>query len=156
MKRNFILAISAISALTLVSCEMLDDGMYRPEKKILRNFDESYPKARDVDWDFENGYWVVSFDIGWGVDKEEYEAWYDVDGNWMMTKRELYLANVPRHIKDALAADPEYGNARIGDGEVEHYVLPNEEFYRFDIIHNGREVEVDVSEEGEVSLAKRL
>ena len=123
MKRNYILSILAISAVAFVSCDMLDDDMSingnKPQKQITKSFNDDYPKARDVDWDFENGCWVVSFETGWGVDKVEHEAWYDTEGNWMMTKREMHLSKVPQHIKDALAADPEYGTARMDDKEVE-------------------------------------
>lgn len=159
MKRSYILGILAISAFALVSCDMLDDDMSingnKPQKQITKTFNDDYPKARDVEWDFENGSWVVSFETGWGTDKVEYEAWYDDGGNWLMTKREMHHSKVPQHIKDALAADPEYGKARMDDSEVEYYDLPGEDFYRFDLIHDGFEVEVDVTEGGVVTPAVR-
>lgn len=159
MKGNYILGLIAMAAFALVSCDMLDDEISirgnKPQKQITKSFNETYPDARDVEWEFENGCWVVSYETGWGSDKVEYESWYDAEGNWIMTKREIRISAVPQHIKDSLAADPEYGSSRLEDNEVEHYDVPTVDFYRFDIIHNGREMEIDVTESGEVTPAKR-
>lgn len=159
MKKSYILGILAISAFALVSCDMLDDDMSlngpKPQKQITKGFNDDYPKARDVEWEFENGCWVVSFETGWGTGKVDYEAWYDTDGNWLMTKTEMHHSKVPQHIKDALAADPEYGSLRMDDNEVELYETPDGSFYRFDLRINGYDIEVDVTDDGVVSLATR-
>lgn len=163
MKRNLFIAALAAMLLSLVSCENMDYGMtsdpakrkVTPEKQVTKSFDETYPDARDIEWEYEHGCWVVSFETGRGADEVEYEIWYDTDGNWLMTKREYHISAVPQEIKDALAADPEYGSARMEDNEVEYYQTPSENFYRFDVIHNGREKEIDVTDGGVVTPAKK-
>jgi hypothetical protein len=72
-----------------------------------------------------------------------------------MTKREYHISAVPQDVKDALKADPEYGSARVEDNEVEYYQTPSDNFYRFDVIHNGRDMEIDVTESGVVTPARK-
>lgn len=159
MKRNLFIAATAAAILSLVSCGRIDydipPGVEKPDRQLTKGFNESYPDARDIEWEYVRGAWVVSFETGYGTAEVEYEVWYDAEGNWLMTKREYHISAVPQNIIDALSADPEYGSARLEDNEVEYYRTPEENFYRFDVIHNGREVEVDVTESGDVTPARK-
>ena len=55
-----------------------------------------------------------------------------------------------------LEANPEYGILQLDDREVEYYQTPSGNFYRFDLKLAGRDIDVDVTEDGKVSLAKKL
>ena len=162
MLLNFIgLAAFAVAMLPLMSCESVDYDVppgvekVKPAKQVTKGFNEAYPDARDVEWEYEHGCWVVSFETGRGVNEVEYEIWYDAEGNWLMTKREYHISAVPQAVKDALAADPVYGALRLDDNEVEYYQTPSDNFYRFDLVYNGRDIEVDVTEGGVVTLARK-
>ena len=158
MKRNLFIAAIVAAIFSLAACERIDydlpPGVAKPDKQLTKLFNESYPDARDIEWEYVGGAWIVSFETGRGANEVDYKVWYDADGNWLMTKRDYHISAVPQTVKDALSADPEYGSARVEDNEVEYYKTPSENFYRFDVIHNGREVEVDVTEEGVVSPAR--
>lgn len=159
MKSNLFIAALAAAIFSLASCERMDydlpPGMAKPDKLVTKGFNEDFPDARDIEWEYDRGNWVVSFETGRGVNEVEYKVWYDADGNWLMTRREYHISAVPQAIKDALAADAEYGSSCVEDNEVEYYQTPSENFYRFDIIHNGREIEVDVTDSGVVTPARR-
>lgn len=145
----FMVALAALTA--FAACEKYEDG--KPGKHTRDEFATMYPSAKDVEWDYEQGYWVVSFETGMRPDVKEHEAWYDASGNWVMTKTDVLLTDVPQNIKDALAADPVYGKAPFEDYDADYVQTPSGEFYRFDILMGGREVYVDVSADGTVTLA---
>lgn len=149
MKKIMIFAMIALFA---ISCEKYDDG--RPDKSARNEFDRMYADAKDVEWDREGAYWKVSFETGTRPDRIEHEAWFDDAGNWIMTETDMFLSSVPQVIKDYLAADPVYGAATVRDNDVEFWQKPDGNFYRFDLRLDGREVEVDVTEDGKVSPAR--
>ena len=55
-------AATIAAAATIISCEKYEDG--RPLKNVRSEFKSMSPDARDVEWDSEYGYWVVSFELG--------------------------------------------------------------------------------------------
>lgn len=140
--------IMAVVMIAAVSCEKYDDG--RPEKNIRDSFADMYPDAKDVDWDFEGGYWKVSFETGTGAAEIDHEAWYDKSGNWVLTETECPLYAVPQVYKDYLAADEVYGAASFKDDDAEFIQTPDAEYYRFDLFLNGVEVKVNVFGDGAV------
>ena len=141
----FIVGASIVS----MSCGLYDDGI--PPKAVRSEFKAMYSGARDVEWDREGQNWSVSYEI----DRVEFEALYTSDGKWLMTEQEVSYVNVPQQIKDYLSASHEYGALRLDDNTVEYYKTPSGDFYRFELDNNGRDIEVDVTESGMVSLARR-
>ena len=141
--------VAAIAAVS--SCDKYDDG--RPSKDVRSEFNSMYPDAWDVEWEFNGLYWEVDFETGSRPNGIEHSAWYDKAGNWIQTKTELAYEAVPQKIKDYLAAS-EYGSYSLEDYFVDYYQSPTTGFYRFDILMNGREAEVDVAEDGKVALAR--
>lgn len=141
--------VAAIAAVS--SCDKYDDG--RPSKDVRSEFNSMYPDAWDVEWEFNGLYWEVDFETGSRPNGIEHSAWYDKAGKWIQTKTELAYEAVPQKIKDYLAAS-EYGSYSLEDYFVDYYQSPSTDFYRFDILMNGREAEVDVAEDGKVALAR--
>ena len=153
MKTNkFMLILTVVSSLAMMACDMYDDGI--PSKTIRNEFKASFPQARDVEWDREGLNWSVSYEIGTYPDVVEYETLYDGKGKWLMTENDVRLADVPENIKLALAAS-EFGTLYLDDNEVEFYQTAKGNFYRFDLEINGRDIDVDVTENGTVTLARR-
>ena len=152
MKKIMILA--AVLAATMISCDKYEDG--RPGKDVISQFDRMYPEAFDVEWGREGTYWEVSFETGARPNGIEHEAIYDADGNWIQTKTEISIGSVPQFIRDFLTADPVYGSASLADNEADYIETPSGNFYRFSIRLDGITVEVDVNENGKVSLAAYL
>lgn len=152
MKRMFFVFAVMTAIMTVASCDKYDDG--RPDKSIRRDFNSDYPDAWDVEWEREGQYWVVSFETGARPDGIDHEVWYTSSGEWVMSRTEVAIVDVPRTVKDHLAADPVYGAAAFEDFDAEYIEKPSGSFYRFDMRLDGREVDVDVTESGEVSPAK--
>lgn len=151
--KKFIYTLSiTVIAVVAIMCEKYDDGI--PAKSVRNEFKSMYADAKDVEWEREGGYWKVSFETGSYADRIDHEAWYDEAGNWIMTETDMLISSVPQAIKDYLSADPVYGGATIRDNDVEYWQKPDGNFYRFDLRYEGREVEVDVTEDGKVSLAR--
>ena len=141
----FVLAASFVS----MSCEVYDDGI--PPRAVREEFKSMYSGVRDVEWDREGPNWSVSYEI----DRVEYESLYAPDGKWIMTEKDVSYAYVPQKIKDYLSASQEYGSLRLDDNTVEYYKTPTGNFYRFELDNYGRDIEVDVTEDGAVSPARR-
>ena len=149
MKRILGFILMLVTAAILLSCEKYEDG--KPLKNVLNAFSEMYPGARDVEWDAENGYWVVSFELGTPPNVKECEAWYDVDANWLRTETDLVDSALPQSVKDAIAAS-EYASALLSAGDVDYVETPDGNFYELEVNLNGLEIRLKVSEDGKVSL----
>lgn len=149
MKRMMI-AVVLMTMVMAAACEKYEDG--RPPKDVRTEFAKMYPNAWDVEWEPQGGYWKVSFETGSRPNGIDNEAWYDHDGAWVRTYTDILLADVPQAIKDYLAAS-EYGSGQFEDNDAEYCQTPTSIFYRFDMRFGGREIDIDVSENGEVSVA---
>ncbi len=148
------MAVFTIAAsIVLMACDMYDDGI--PSRSVRNEFRSMYPDAKDVEWEREGTYWSVSFETGTHPNRVEHEALYDTSGAWVMTETDMYLSEVPQSVKDALSASPEYGSLPLDDNEIEYYKTPKGNFYRFDLVSGGRDIDVDVTEGGVVALVKR-
>lgn len=152
MKKVMMIAATVAAVLAIVSCEKFENR--RPQSHVTKSLTEFTPEAFNIEWEWEGRYWEVSYMTGTRPNITEHEAWYDKDGNWIRTKTELLLKNVPQQIKDYLSADPVYGTSSLSDNEVDYIQTPTGDFYRFDIRYNGREVEIDVTTDGGVELVK--
>ena len=153
MKR--IITILAVTAALIgaVSCEKYEDG--RPPKDVRSEFARMYPGAWDVEWERTGGvYWVVSFETGnrpYGTDRK---AWYDEKGVWIQTVTDVLLSDVPQDIKNYLQ-ESEYGGAAFEDNDAEYFETQSQDdFYRFDLVMGGRDIEVDVNSNGSVTPAQ--
>lgn len=140
----FIVAASFVS----MSCDIYGDGI--PPKAVRSEFRAMYPGARDVEWDREGKNWSVSYEI----ERVDCESLYAPDGAWIMSVQDMAYVDVPQRIKDFLAAS-NYGALRLDDNTVEYYKTQTGNFYRFELDDNGRDIEVDVTAGGVVSLARR-
>lgn len=143
----FVIAASVVA----MSCDVYDDGI--PAKSVRTEFKSMYPEARDVEWEREGKNWSVSFEIGKHPNEVDYEALFDANGGWIMTETDMLLVDVPAQIKNFLAASAEYGSLPYADRDVEYFKTPSGDFYRIELNNNGREIEVDVTVDGKVTLA---
>ena len=150
--KKMIMILACVVAMTTIACEKYEDG--RPSKDVRSEFAKMYPDARDIEWNVEAGYWVVSFETGTPPSRLDHEAWYDADANWIKTVTDYPLSMVPQGIKDIRAAS-EYGNLPLEDREVEFFETSSSgNFYRFDLWQGGREIKIDVHTNGSVAPAQ--
>lgn len=154
MKKIITLFLIAVLGLGSVSCNKFDDG--RPSSGLREKFEKMYPDAHDIEWEWEGIFWEVSFEIGVGENEVEYEAYYFNTGEWIGTMTEIALAAVPQKIVDYLQGSEEYGSVTFADFEVEFWQTLEFNYYRFTVWHEGRQVQLDVSETGQIALVRDI
>lgn len=143
MRKMIFAVMAAMATLLAVSCD--DD---RAPQSTRNAFEAQYPNAVDVDWDKKRGYSVAEFRIAgeWG----EHEAWYDKNGNWVMTKVEIRFSDLPAAVQTAFHT--EYGTETpVADVErLERKSADTIYFIEAEIVYNGylAEVWLDYAEDG--------
>ncbi len=94
----------AFGVLATVSCS--DDNGHNntavPDV-VQTAFSQKYGDVRHVDWDVEDGGYIVAEFI---KDNKEHDAWYTGDGTWVMTEVDhgRSLASLPQAVQDGYAA----------------------------------------------------
>lgn len=153
MKKLVTIIALLTATFSLFSCEKYDDG--RPSKEVRDHFSDLFPDARDIDWDREGSYWVVSFETGSRHDETDHEVWYNSVGAWVGIITSVSIASVPAEIMGYLKAS-EYSAATPEDNDAEFIETPAGNYYRFDMQLNGKDVDLDVSLDGVVTISKKF
>jgi len=103
-----ILALLTSSVFFFGSCD--DDDNYTPEDVVVSAFNSKYPNAGKVEWETKSGYKVADFYI----DSKEAEAWFDIDGSWVMTETDLTFGELPTEVQESFNAGT-YASWRVDD-----------------------------------------
>lgn len=113
--------------------EDYDYSDYIPDSvpgSIEELIESMYPGARIVEIDVENGMTEVEIIDG----RVCREVFFDASMNWLFTRTELRLNDVPDDIMGFLKAS-EYGEYRVDD--VDFYETPETDFYQVSIWNSG-------------------
>lgn len=103
MNTKFLILLFCLSGcLGWTACDDDSDERYWPNQTITKALTEKYPEAQRISWENKHGYEVADFYLG----DYEKEAWFDPQGNWVLTETELPFSAVPDRIKEQLAAGP--------------------------------------------------
>lgn len=95
MKKILFTAIVALVALAATSC----DDHYDAPQSLRDTFNKQYPGAVDVEWEKERGYAVVDFRIP--SNPGGCEAWYTLDGEWVLTEFDINYTDLPTTVREA-------------------------------------------------------
>lgn len=76
------------------------------------SFAKDFPTAKDVEWEESAALYRVEFEI----DKMDYKAYYDKQGQLVFFKKEIYVQNLPSVVKNAVVA--KYADYKIDDIDV--------------------------------------
>ena len=95
------------TTLAFSSCK---DNGYTPPKNIVSTFKAKYPSAKRVEWEVKNTYQVAEFHIGF----TEAEAWFDNNGQWVMTESDVKYSSLPVVIRNSFESG-EYGKWKVED-----------------------------------------
>jgi hypothetical protein len=106
MKKTIVFLL--VTSAAMVSCAQNNYQSQVPSL-VVNSFQQQFPNAKDVEWDTENGYFNVEFEIG----RNDQEAWYDSAGKMVKLKQEIAYADLPAVVKDAIKRD--YPNYRTDD-----------------------------------------
>ena len=166
MKRLFTVAAMVAALMTVLSCNKYEDALLSPavrkNSKVMppKSVSDEMPVdklqlpegARDVEWDKEGPYWELSYKVGYGANKVEVEVYFDSEGNWVMTKTEMRMKDVPSYIKDYVTSSPEYADAVFCDVDAEYIERPEGNSYVFEISINRIDIDLEVTESGEITI----
>lgn len=82
-----------------------------PLDAIKSEFNNQFPGARDIEWEYSKGVYEVDFEIG----NTDYEAWYDEQAYLIMYKYDIPVSSLPIVVKNGINSRyPEY---KIDDAE---------------------------------------
>lgn len=150
MKKLAIRLLALLSfGVILACCDDRDDDHLLPQQlpqAVTEFIAQQYPGARIIGGERErNPLYVLEVDIYDGSVLREVR--FDAANQWVQTKTEILLSEVPSAVLDALRAS-QYGTWRID--EVDHYASPAREWYRFELDEpaSDRELEIDILPDG--------
>ena len=89
--------ILLVSTMLAVSCNN-DNDDFRPESVVQEAFDARFPTATNLSWSMSGGVWLADFIFA----NRYVSAWFEEDGNWLLTKTEIFAANIPEKLKNAI------------------------------------------------------
>lgn len=100
IKFNLSLLLLSLSILFIATgCDNDDDRRYQPETVVQVTFRNMYPDAAQVEWEPKLGYSVAEF----YDNKKEKDAWFNTDGEWLLTETDLVYADLPDEVVNAIA-----------------------------------------------------
>lgn len=102
MKTKILLMAVALCGLMIQSCDKEDNGKGgdRVSAEVKNAFEENFPNASRVGWDVKNGYSIAGF----RDDNLEKEAWFDKNGNLLLTETDLPFNQLPAPVQAAFNA----------------------------------------------------
>lgn len=150
LKSIFLIGSLACAALVATSCDDDDDNKWYPtpgggENEVLtKNFTQRYPDARNVEWEWEQGYYVADFNDG----RHEVEAWFDERGEWTMSETDIRYEELPAEVRTAFEQGP-YGTWRVDD--VDLWEQANRSvIYILDVERGEQDINLHYSEYGDL------
>lgn len=90
-----ILALFACSLSLFAGCSNNDHKGLVPDQAIVQAFNTKYPNATKVEWENKADYKVADFYMG----SHEMEAWFDNNGNWVMTETDITYNELPAAVR---------------------------------------------------------
>jgi hypothetical protein len=117
-----------------------------PPAKLATKFKADFPKVSNVEWETDGNIYEVEFDVKF----KDWKAYYDAEGNLLMTVEEIYRSELPAVVKNAAEAKyPKYhfeAMDKIRRG--------TEVFYRIKMELRDTEVELLIQSDGTITDEK--
>ena len=107
-KIKYYLMAAFFAMVSLSSCQTNKYG-FVPEN-VKKAFQSQYPKAINVEWEQEKGYYVCEFNF----ERREANAWYTKDAVWKLTEFDVRYSQLPQVVIAAFEGS-EYANWKIDD-----------------------------------------
>jgi hypothetical protein len=117
-----------------------------PPEKVATKFKADYPRASDVEWETDDNIYEVEFDVRF----RDYKAYYDAEGNQLMTVEEIYRSELPAVVKNA--AETKYRGYRLDN--MNKIRRGTEVFYHIKMELRDTEVELLVRPDGTIVKEK--
>ena len=94
---------------------------------IVNNFQKSFPKAFDVEWEIEGENYKVEFETG--LLGKHHDAWYNKKGKLIRYKKEIAKSELPQKVQAKINSD--YKMYRLKD--VEQITQGNNTIYKVEL-----------------------
>jgi hypothetical protein len=114
---------------------------------LQQKFKVDFPKASDVEWETTGDIYEVEFDVKF----RDCKAYYDSDGNLLMTVEEMYRSELPAVVKNA--AESKYPKYHFED--IDKIRRGTEVFYKIEMELRDMEVELLIRSDG-VILSEKI
>ena len=145
MKYTKLLAIALSATLFLGSCDDDDDDHINVPSVVENSFSQQYPEAMGVNWEKDTENSISYLKAEFKQNGVEVEAWYNIDGTWVKTETDFF-GNLPTAVADYIATH--YNGFRTDD--MEYVETPTEKYYKIELEQGKHEVELMITETGEV------
>ena len=134
MMRKFFLFLTFLTSMTyFVACDGDKTQREYPNNEAVNEaFHKRYPNASRPSWDTEKGYAVVDF----RQNGTEVEAWFDMDGNWILSETDIRYKDLPQPIRQDYEGGS-YAKWRMGD--IDCIERPDREALYILEVESGRE-----------------
>ena len=86
-----------VSTILAVSCNN-DNDDFHPEAVVQEAFNAKFPTATNLSWSMSGGFWLADFILA----NRYVSAWFEEDGEWLLTKTEFAATNIPEKLKTAI------------------------------------------------------
>ena len=120
----------------------------QPISNIVTFISTNYPSARIFEVDIDGMYTEVEILDG----KVCRELIFDVQGNWLLEKTDIRIANVPPSILQVLQTS-EFASYFID--EIEYRKTAEAEYYRFELESAAGDVTIDISTNGVLTIVEK-
>jgi hypothetical protein len=117
-----------------------------PPAKLAAKFKADFPKASDVEWETDDSIYEVEFDVKF----KDWKAYFDAEGNLLMTVEEIYHSELPAVVKNA--AEAKYPKYHFED--MDKIRRGTEVFYRIEMELRDMEVELLALPDGTITDEK--
>ena len=138
------LALVSLGIVLTTSCNDDDEDVAANKVKteVMTAFQEMYPNVNAM-WEVERGMYKAEFYSN-GC---EVEAWYQMDGTWVMTVTDLHVSMLPAAVADRVKTD--YPDRYIDDCDLVE--KPAEKYYLLELDRQGAaDIYVKISENGDI------
>jgi len=79
--------------------------------KVKKAFKNQYPEAIDANWNYDGDYKLRVWKALYKSDKVIHSSWYDYKGNWIQTKTEIDISEIPEAVMKSI--EEEYASYKI-------------------------------------------
>jgi hypothetical protein len=108
---KFLFAAVAVSLLNTLDSVAQDIPQSQLPSLILNNFQKTFPKASDVEWEMDGSFYKAGFETGlYGAD---HQVWFDKSGKLAKHKEEISKSDLPGAVRTKL--DKVWSNYRVDD-----------------------------------------
>jgi hypothetical protein len=119
-----------------------------PPAAVLNAFDSKYQGATKTKWEYEgDDLWEVEYEL----EQQKLEAEFSAAGAWLLTEKDIDLAEVPANISDYLGKT--YPDFRFV--EAEWIQKPEGEFYEIEIKHAKKSHSFTFDKDGKLMPAEK-